>query len=132
MARVLHGCAIGTNSRRQESLGHASGVRDAMRVVWGATVDGPRTAARQPLSAERMFDALHGRTITVSGRHWELEIYSICDEDGWRWIQLALEGDPRYSLTMRLSRLEGVKHVVMALSGWLAKPSPGRAVLNVA
>jgi hypothetical protein len=107
-------------------------MRDAMRLVWWSTADSGKPADGQELSAERMFDALDGRMITVGGQQWRLEVYSVCDQDGWRWIQLSLEGEPHYALTMRLSLREGIKHVVLALSGWLANPSPGRAILKVA
>jgi hypothetical protein len=79
-----------------------------------------------------MFALLDGRIVTAAGGRWRLDVFSVCDHEGSRWIQLALDGEPRYALTMRLSPREGIRHGLFVLAGWLANPGGYREILSVA
>jgi hypothetical protein len=70
--------------------------------------------------------------VTVDSRRWTLEVYSIVDRFGVRWIQLALNGPRRHALTMRLKAGTGVPHVMRALAAWLTGDPGSGQVVNVA
>jgi hypothetical protein len=86
----------------------------------------------QFMRPERLFAALDGRDVTVSGHRWQVGVYSVTDEAGRRWVQLTLNGRPHYMVTLKLAIGDGVGHAVLALSSWLANPSENSDVLNVA
>ena len=81
---------------------------------------------------ERLREALDGRAVTVLGRSWRLEVYSVLDYAGRRWVQLALEGEPHYMLTLNLAVGAGAHRTLMALASCLANPSESFGILNVA
>jgi hypothetical protein len=82
---------------------------------------------------DRLHAALHGRAVTVSGQIWRLEVYSIIDCAGRRWVQLALDGDPHYMLTLNLAIGAGAQLALMALVSCLTNPSDAvAAIVNVA
>ena len=71
--------------------------------------------------------------MAAGGRKWRVEIYSIRDLGGVRWIQLALNGLPRHMLVLKLAAGGGVRPVLRAVSSWLASPSaPSASVINSA
>src|SRR5262245_765170 len=55
---------------------------------------------------ERLFEGLDGHTISGFGGAWQVRVYSICEEPGAWWLQLALEGTPEYTVTLRTPLLE--------------------------
>jgi len=71
------------------------------------------------LSPERLFRALDGRWITACGERWRTEVYSVSYEEGWRWIQVGLYGAREHMLTLRTSRTDGIRQLILALSSWL-------------
>ena len=81
---------------------------------------------------ERLREALEGRAVTVSGQSWRLEVYSVLDYAGRRWVQLALEGEPHYMLTLNLAVGAGAQRALLALAACLANPSDAVGILNVA
>jgi hypothetical protein len=82
----------------------------------------------------RLFEALDGRELSISGHNWQVEVYSVSDLAPHRWIQLAVKGDQPHMLTLRLEQSAGAQDAVMALSTWLGDPSETQAneILNVA
>jgi hypothetical protein len=88
---------------------------------------------RQMVAArERLFEGLDGHTINRQGHTWQVRVYSICEEPGAWWIQLALEGDPEYTITIRTSLLETAPETLFRLSGWLDSSSETDAALTIA
>jgi hypothetical protein len=81
--------------------------------------------------AERLFAALDGRDLLVSGQAWHLEVYGICEDAGRRWIQIAVDGPHHYMLTLALATQAGVRQAVTTLSTWLENPADSHQVLNV-
>jgi hypothetical protein len=69
---------------------------------------------------DALFGALDGRHLVAMGNHWRVEVYSVCDRSGRRWIQLGLEGAQRYLVLLRLSAGDGAASAVSALISWLA------------
>lgn len=81
---------------------------------------------------EGLREALEGRAVTVHGQSWRLEVYSVLDYAGRRWVQLALEGEPHLMLTLNLAVGAGAQRTLMALASCLANPTEGVGILNVA
>jgi len=85
------------------------------------------------VTSEQLFIALDGRSVVAgSGGRYRIEVYSVRDEAGCRWIQLGLHGVTAHMLTIRQTPGDGAQHVVLALSSWLADPSQQPHVLSVA
>jgi hypothetical protein len=83
-------------------------------------------------AAERLFAALDGRDLMIQGEAWHLEVYSVCEEAGRRWIQMAVDGPRRHMVTLALATRAGVKQTVQALSQWLEEPSETHLIVKVA
>jgi hypothetical protein len=111
-----------------------------LKSLMAAKSTGQRTSSRVRVrqlptglvEPDQLFSLLNGRDLIVAGRKWRIEIYSICDWAGLRWIQLAVDGMPRRMLALRLATGDGARDAVRALSSWLARPSDERHVLSVA
>ena len=72
------------------------------------------------LDADELFATLDGRSITMPNGAWLIEIHSIFDEAGFRWIQLTLKGNPPYSMTFQINSGDDADEAVRALSMWLS------------
>ena len=72
--------------------------------------------------AERLFSALDGRDLTIAGGRWRLEVYSVSDFQGHRWVQLALDGLKRCMVTVKLSPTDGVSRVLSGVTSWVRGP----------
>ena len=82
------------------------------------------TRYRQMAAArERLFEGLDGHPISGAGGTWRVRVYSICEEPGAWWLQLALEGNPEYAITMRTPLDETAPEMLCRLSRWLSGPS---------
>ncbi len=81
---------------------------------------------------ERLFEGLDGHTISGAEGTWRVRVYSICEEPGAWWLQLALEGRPEYTITIRTPLLETAPDTLCRLSRWLASPSQADETLTVA
>jgi hypothetical protein len=79
-------------------------------------------ATRVP-APDRVFAALDGRDLVVSGTRWHVEVYGIAEQAGRRWIQLAVDGPRHHMLTLALAADRGIRQVVRDLSAWLADPA---------
>jgi hypothetical protein len=79
---------------------------------------------RQIVAArDRLFEGLDNHTISASGGTWQVRVYSICEEPGAWWLQLALEGSPEYTVTLRTPLHETAPETLSRLSRWLANTS---------
>jgi hypothetical protein len=77
------------------------------------------------LPPEDLFVALDGRTVSVGRDRWRVEVFSVVDdEDGSRWVQLAIKGEPDYALTLRLFRSTAAERAIGAIIRWLYDPTP--------
>jgi hypothetical protein len=104
---------------------HRSSARDLMRLAWISNVTVENTAGSRPspataISRERLFDALDGRTVGLFHRRWEIRVFSITEQNGWRWLQVTLAGNPEHMLTLRTSVWAGVNETLREISRWLA------------
>jgi hypothetical protein len=81
---------------------------------------------------ERLFEGLDGHTISGIGCSWRVRVYSICPESGGWWLQLALEGKPEYTITLRTPLFETAPDTLGRLSRWLAGSAQADEALTVA
>jgi hypothetical protein len=77
------------------------------------------------LPPEDLFVALDGRIVSVGRDRWRVEVFSVVDDDdGSRWVQLAIKGEPDYALTLRLFRSTAAEPAIGAIIRWLYDPTP--------
>jgi hypothetical protein len=74
-------------------------------------------------SANHLFKALDGRSLSVSSHCWHIEIYGVFEQNGACWVQLTLRGTPPYSVAVKIAPCETATEILDALSSWLALPS---------
>lgn len=72
------------------------------------------------LSNDELFDQLDGRHANVLGSRWQIEVCGIHQDGGRRWVQLSVTGLPESALTVALAPRDGVQHVLLAVSTWIA------------
>lgn len=101
----------------------------AARFSWRKHVNRARTHFVAP---RRLFAALDGRELLVSGRRWRIEVFSVRDLAGLRWIQLALKGKSRQTFALKLDAGAGVRRVVEAVTTQLSSPAQLGDMSNVA
>jgi hypothetical protein len=80
---------------------------------------------------ETVFSALDGRELIVLGRRWKTEVFSVCELGGCRYVQLSLQGEQQYMLTLRVASSADIKQLVPRLLSWLAHPSSSGEILDV-
>ncbi len=73
------------------------------------------------LSSQDLFLTLDGNHATVLGQEWRIEVYGIHERAGHRWVQLSVADRPGQLLTVSLAPTDGIRHVMMALSTWIAQ-----------
>ena len=74
-------------------------------------------------SANELFQALDGRTVSVRSRAWRIEITGIFEQDGSSWVQLTLQGTPSYNVAVKIGTFDTAAEVVETLRSWLAFPT---------
>jgi hypothetical protein len=104
-------------------LGFSPGHVDTSRVASGLTTPGP--------TPEDLFNALDGRELIVLGQRWKVEVFSVCALGGCRYMQLSLQGDQQYMLTLRVTTGAEIPHLVPKLIAWLAHPSSSGEILEI-
>jgi hypothetical protein len=89
-------------------------------------------ARRRYVEPKRVFVALDGRELIVGGRRWRIEVFSVRDLAGLRWIQLALRGTYALTFALKLDAGAGARRAVMAVTSKLMSPAVFDDVPNVA
>jgi hypothetical protein len=87
---------------------------------------------RRYVEPKRVFVALDGRELIVGGRRWRIEVFSVRDLAGLRWIQLALKGTSALTFALKLDAGAGARRAVMAVTSKLMSPAVFDDVPNVA
>jgi hypothetical protein len=72
------------------------------------------------LSNDELFAQLDGRDANVLGNLWHIEVCGIHQAIGRRWVQLSVNGLFDKALTVSLAPRDGVQHVLLAVSTWIA------------
>lgn len=70
------------------------------RAVNGLVVSVVRSGTGVP--SEAVFHALDGHRFEIDGGACNVEVYGVYDDGGRRWVQLALEGERRRMVTVRV------------------------------
>jgi hypothetical protein len=83
-------------------------------------------------TCESLFNALDGRDVMVLGRRWRIEVFSVLELAGRRYVQLALHGPEQYMLTLRMRPGAESRQVIPTLLPWLAHPTSSGEILEVA
>ena len=82
------------------------------------------------IAADKLFSELDGTHVSVGGSHCTVQVFGVIDEPGRRWVQVALEGDCRTVLTLRLRPNQGPRHAVRELAHWLVDPETTPSVVQ--
>jgi hypothetical protein len=90
------------------------------------TVDTP-----EPESCESLFWALDGRDLVVLGKRWHVEVFSVVELAGRRYLQLSLNGITHYMLTLRVAPDAPVRRLIPAVLTWLTHPTASGEVIDV-
>jgi hypothetical protein len=99
----------------------------------GAVRASTSAAVEQPAadSCQSLFYALDGRHLVVLGKRWHVEVFSVVELAGRRFIQLSIDGPAHYMLTLRLTPHTPVSRLIPAVLDWLAHPVSSGAVIDV-
>ena len=81
-------------------------------------------------SAEELFSAVDGHELAVFDRRWTVEVFSVAEINGARFIQLALRGISDHMLTLRVRPPAGAPDVFSRLLTWLRPPIPAGTVVD--
>jgi len=90
-------------------------------------------AVEQPAvdSCQSLFWALDGRHLVVLGKRWHVEVFSVVELAGRRFMQLSLDGPAHHMLTLRLTPQTPVRRLVPTVLLWLSHPESSAAVIDV-
>src|SRR6266542_3099348 len=72
-----------------------------------------------------LYHALDGANTSADGRHWQVHIESMVSSRGPWLLDLALIGQPGYSLKVRVPRLDAATaaRTLAAIENWLGDPN---------
>ena len=82
-------------------------------------------------TCERVYWALDGRDFVVLGKRWHVEVFSVVELAGRRYVQLSLDGPEQYMLTLRLLPETPVNRLISTILSWLAHPTASGEVRDV-
>jgi hypothetical protein len=139
---------VNSTSRVAHELLNADGVWKSLRGDRGDAPSGPVRLARtsagtgpsrialvesgsRAVTPDALFDALDGRCLWVAGGTWQLEVYSVHDEQGSRWIQAALKGDRLLPVTIKLTAEVSIEDALSRVAARLAEGAEGDAAIDV-
>jgi hypothetical protein len=100
-----------------------------VRLAWSADRSTPDAPFDSPSHADRpsadeLFAMLDGRPFRFFDSTWRLKIYSIYDHDGFRWLQVRMDGRPQHNTTLRVDVDASADDVIGALATWLIEARP--------
>ena len=91
-----------------------------------------QASRRESTPADTLFAAIDGRSISLCGHVYQLEVYGVTEASGARWLQLGLHGDGERLLTLRLPLGANVSRAMHALFVELAEMNAQRFELALA
>lgn len=100
----------------------------AVRAIEAVTPSVDRKIRFEADSSEALFHALDGCELRARGELWHLEIFSVCELGGARYVQLALNGSERHMLTLRVNHDADIRRLIPRLLSWLLKPTFGEVL----
>lgn len=78
---------------------------------------------RAVMTPSKLYAALDGQGVWCKSQQWRVEVLSVADRAGSRWVQLLLRGPKRLLLTLSLGRNDNASNILDGISTWL--PDPG-------
>jgi hypothetical protein len=119
-------------SAKGSAFGGAMTQIDALSPSVGVKA-GDSRGRRKYVEPKRVFIALDGRELIVGGHRWRIEVFSVRDVAGLRWIQLALRGGTSaLNFALKLDAGAGARRAVMAVTSKLTSPAVFDDIPNVA
>lgn len=91
----------------------------------------PRVAGCATDTCETIFWALDGRDLVVRGRRWHVEVFSVVELAGRRYVQLSLSGPEACMLTLRLTPATPVRRLIPAVLTRLTRPTTSGEIIDV-
>lgn len=88
-------------------------------------------AEQPPGESEVLFAALDGRELIVLGKKWLVEVFSVCALGGCRYVQLSLQSDLQYMVTLRVATGTDQRQLIPRLLTWLAHPSSSGEIIDI-
>jgi len=82
--------------------------------------------------SEGLFAALDGRELIVLGRKWIVEVFSVCALGGCRYVQLSLQSELQYMVTLRVAAGTDIRQLIPRLLTWLSHPSSSGEIIDIA
>jgi hypothetical protein len=70
-----------------------------------------------------VFSELDNLELFNGDQHWRVEVFSVSDQNNYRWVQVVVHGEPDRMLTLRLPAGARADCAIPALSERLAHPS---------
>jgi hypothetical protein len=142
LAAELHNREVVAAGLREEEVDYLPipEPRRLLRLAWSArhaqlfySSQAAGSGSRAPVTPEELFTVLDGRNISAGTAQYRIEVFSVRDESGSRWVQLALHGPEQSQMaTVRLKTGDTVQHALLTLSSWLNDPASTTDVFNVA
>lgn len=107
-------------------------VRAGMMAGQVAVSQNAVTPARPQIQTpEELFSAIDGRDLSILGRHWRVEVFSVSEIGGHRYVQLALRGGSDHMLTLRVMPDAEPYQLIPRLLTWLARPGLTGEIVDV-
>jgi hypothetical protein len=93
-----------------------------------------REAHPEPVQGESegLFAALDGRELIVLGKKWLVEVFSVCALGGCRYVQLSLQSEQQFMVTLRVAAGTDMRQLIPRLLSWLAHPSLSGEIIDIA
>ncbi|MEO8483473.1 MAG: hypothetical protein ABI634_14770 [Acidobacteriota bacterium] len=85
-----------------------------------------------PGESESLFAALDGRELIVLGKKWIVEVFSVCALGGCRYVQLSLQSNQQFMVTLRVASGTDIRQLIPRLLTWLAHPSSSGEIIDIA
>ena len=84
---------------------------------------GELSRIRTGMSTEQLLQRLNGHVVAVDGQSWQIDVYSIVDNDAHRWVQVGLNGPDRRTVLLRLEYLADDEDALTAIDAWIRHSS---------
>ena len=79
---------------------------------------------------DELFAELDNLEVAAGGGQWRVEVFSISDHDGHRWIQLVVRGESEHMVTLRVLPGTRVEDALPSLSEWLVAGRDGSHIID--
>ena len=71
---------------------------------------------------DEQIEALEGAIVRYADNAWQVQLLAHRLDQGYHWVHVALDGQPRHDVLLRMSRSAQLADVLHAVHWWLAAP----------